>query len=89
MGGKQPQALQHVDVPVLSNGDCRSDFKYHHREITDNMFCAGYYDGRHDACMVGKNYENFFWQIGKRGMVVFCRETAEGALLSRMRATSR
>ncbi len=52
--GAQPELLQQASVPVLHNDDCRSNFKYHGKEITDNMFCAGYFDGMHDACMVRK-----------------------------------
>eukprot|EP00095_Tigriopus_kingsejongensis_P002538 snap_masked-scaffold344_size201325-processed-gene-1.2 protein:Tk02538 transcript:snap_masked-scaffold344_size201325-processed-gene-1.2-mRNA-1 annotation:"hypothetical protein DAPPUDRAFT_190026" len=51
MGGTQPATLQDTQVPILDNAHCRKGFRYYAREITDNMFCAGYYDGRTDACM--------------------------------------
>lgn len=55
-GGQQPNLLQEAQVPILDNNRCRKDFRYYAREITDNMFCAGYYDGRKDACMVMKGF---------------------------------
>ena len=44
--------LRKVDVPVISNNDCRSKSSYGSK-ITDNMLCAGYLDqGGRDSCQV-------------------------------------
>ena len=44
--------LRKVDVPVISNSDCRSKSSYGSK-ITDNMLCAGYLDqGGRDSCQV-------------------------------------
>ena len=38
-------------VPIMSNEECRTK-KYRPREITENMVCAGYDQGKIDACQV-------------------------------------
>lgn len=45
--------LQKVDVPIIKNNECES---WHHTrgidlKIFPEMFCAGYEDGRKDACV--------------------------------------
>lgn len=43
--------LQEVNVPIISNIDCRMT-GYGATRITDNMLCAGYPDGKKDSCQV-------------------------------------
>lgn len=43
-----PELLQSVDLPVLSQEDCRELFGY--SDITDAMMCAGYTSGGIDSC---------------------------------------
>ncbi|KAH1022856.1 venom protease [Dendroctonus ponderosae] len=48
--GKPSCVLQEVDVPVLSNEDCRKT-NYSAKMISDNMLCAGYPKvGQKDSC---------------------------------------
>ncbi len=47
-----PTVLQKLDVPILSNVQCRTKALYTHKEITDNMMCAGFIEGQKDACTV-------------------------------------
>lgn len=48
--GQVSSVLREVDVPIMSNNDCRRT-GYGHR-ITDNMMCAGYPQGTKDSCQV-------------------------------------
>ncbi|XP_047214556.1 serine protease 27-like isoform X2 [Girardinichthys multiradiatus] len=41
-----PQTLQEVDVPIVSNSQCSSTYS----SITDNMMCAGLTAGGKDSC---------------------------------------
>ena len=43
--------LRNVRVPVLSDEECDQS-GYPQSRITENMFCAGYLEGRFDACSV-------------------------------------
>lgn len=43
--------LQETLVPIIPEEKCRSPEIYG-TEITENMFCAGYFDGKSDACQV-------------------------------------
>ncbi|XP_053370403.1 serine protease 27-like [Clarias gariepinus] len=43
-----PQTLQEVEVPIVSNSDCETD--YGSGSITDNMICAGLTQGGKDSC---------------------------------------
>lgn len=52
-GGSVSNTLQEVEVPILSNTECRST-KYPSRKITDNMMCAGYKQGGKDSCQVSR-----------------------------------
>lgn len=45
-GGDIANTLQEVDVPIVSNDDCRSSYS----TLTDNMICAGLTDGGKDSC---------------------------------------
>ncbi|XP_068231253.1 transmembrane protease serine 9-like [Palaemon carinicauda] len=46
-GGSQPNILNEVDVPIVTNEACNG---YYDGEITSNMMCAGYEEGGKDAC---------------------------------------
>ena len=50
--GKPSCILQQVEVPVMSNTDCKKNTKYNDKMISDNMMCAGYPDGMKDSCQV-------------------------------------
>jgi len=70
--GRPAEILQEVVVPVISQKKCRKSTNYRSKEITENMFCAGYDKGVLDACqgdsggpMVWRGDENNAWaQIG-------------------------
>ncbi|XP_023337337.1 trypsin-1 [Eurytemora carolleeae] len=49
-GGSPSDLLQEVLVPVIPQRKCRRNTRYHSKEITENMFCAGYDKGKLDAC---------------------------------------
>ncbi|XP_026210948.1 serine protease 27-like [Anabas testudineus] len=42
-----PQTLQEVNIPIVSNSECNSDYS---GGITDNMICAGVPQGGLDSC---------------------------------------
>ncbi|KAJ1133438.1 hypothetical protein NDU88_011733 [Pleurodeles waltl] len=46
-GVQYPEALQCLDLPVLSSSSCN---KAYPGQITENMFCAGYLEGGKDSC---------------------------------------
>nr|AOW41607.1 trypsin [Euphausia superba] len=46
-GGSQPDSLQEVVVPTMSNSACQSGYG---SSITDNMLCAGFDAGGKDSC---------------------------------------
>jgi len=46
-GRNQPDILQEVELPLLTNGDCK---KGNGNSITDDMICAGFEEGGKDAC---------------------------------------
>ncbi|GFG32018.1 hypothetical protein Cfor_08536, partial [Coptotermes formosanus] len=48
--GKPSCILQKVEVPVMSNQECRKNTKYSETMISDNMLCAGYPEGMKDSC---------------------------------------
>lgn len=43
--------LQETLIPIIPEEKCRSPEIYG-TEITENMFCAGYFDSKSDACQV-------------------------------------
>ena len=46
-----PQNLQHVAVPLMTNGACIKKYvPYPRFEITSNMVCAGFKEGGRDSC---------------------------------------
>lgn len=52
---KSSNILQKVDVPIISNADCK-EMGYSPEKITGNMICAGYREGQQDACQVYEPY---------------------------------
>lgn len=53
-GGALPLQLQAVDVPIVSQEECRA--AYGSAAVTDRMICAGLIEeGGKDACQVRKN----------------------------------
>ncbi|XP_024945953.1 transmembrane protease serine 9 [Cephus cinctus] len=50
-GEREPisQELRKVSLPILSDEECRTA-GYDKKRLTDNMFCAGYLEGKRDAC---------------------------------------
>lgn len=58
--GKATCILQKVEVPVISNDECRNT-NYSAKMISDNMMCAGYpKEGKKDSCQV--NIASFFFR---------------------------
>lgn len=55
--------LRKVRVPVWSREECLKDSRYQEKKITENMFCAGYKAGQHDACQVKIDNIDLFYQI--------------------------
>jgi len=49
--GVNSETLRKVTVPIMSNEECKKK-KYKPNEITSNMVCAGYDQGKIDACQV-------------------------------------
>ncbi|CAG7727544.1 unnamed protein product [Allacma fusca] len=47
-GGASPETLQHVEVPFVTDVNCRN--AYGQSLIYDSMICAGHPDGGKDAC---------------------------------------
>lgn len=63
---KSSNILQKVDVPIISNEDCK-DMGYSPEKITNNMICAGYKDGQYDACQVlMMNNMTYLWVVKGR-----------------------
>ncbi|XP_067103113.1 mannan-binding lectin serine protease 1 isoform X1 [Osmerus mordax] len=49
--GLVADVLQYVKLPVVAQEECESSYASRSLNITDNMFCAGFYEGGHDTCM--------------------------------------
>ena len=49
-GGVLPGELMELSMPVMGQAKCRHYTQHPPHTITDNMFCAGWVDGRADAC---------------------------------------
>jgi secreted trypsin-like serine protease len=47
-GTRYPEELQQVQVPIVSNSDCKAS--YGNNQITDRMICAGLPQGGKDSC---------------------------------------
>lgn len=45
--------LQYVKLPVVPQAECRSSYASRsvHYNITENMFCAGFFQGGQDTCL--------------------------------------
>lgn len=54
--------LRQVVVPIWSKEEC-ADSDYGKKRLSDNMMCAGYQDGKKDACQVSST--NFFLVLFK------------------------
>uniref|UniRef100_A0A3B4Y8W5 Peptidase S1 domain-containing protein n=1 Tax=Seriola lalandi dorsalis TaxID=1841481 RepID=A0A3B4Y8W5_SERLL len=50
------EPLQEVDVPVVSNSQCRKAYERANVKITSNMICAGLPEGGKDSCKVSQSY---------------------------------
>ncbi|XP_035663952.1 low-density lipoprotein receptor-related protein 2-like isoform X2 [Branchiostoma floridae] len=48
-GGDRPYILQDLKIAVISNDVCNKPFSYD-GSVTDNMLCAGYWEGGGDSC---------------------------------------
>lgn len=59
--------LQEVQVPIMSNRQCRTT-GYGSSRITDNMLCAGLADGGRDSCQVSVSH----CMDSNRSVNVFC-----------------
>ena len=60
-GGSQPDKLQEVQVPVMSNSDCGK--VYGSSQITSKMICAGTSEGGKDSCQVIYNLKTFTFKF--------------------------
>jgi hypothetical protein len=56
--GAPSDVLNEVTVPIMSNKNCRMT-AYGNNKITDNMICAGFPDGKKDACQVSTSFTFF------------------------------
>ncbi|XP_071794314.1 trypsin-like [Asterias amurensis] len=68
--GDSADVLQEAMVPIISNGECNAPTSYD-GDITDNMLCAGYMQGRVDACQ------------GDSGSPLVCSRREESAGIDR------
>ncbi|CAG0879138.1 unnamed protein product [Darwinula stevensoni] len=48
--GSESNVLLRVEVPIMSNDDCKTKTRYEAEEIFDSMLCAGYMEGGKDSC---------------------------------------
>jgi secreted trypsin-like serine protease len=49
-GGRGPVQLQEVDVPLVTNTVCQDALEEDGMLITENMICAGFWEGGKDSC---------------------------------------
>lgn len=54
-GSEVSKLLRNVRLPVLSDEEC-DESGYPKTRRTENMFCAGYLEGRFDSCSVSTNF---------------------------------
>lgn len=68
--GVASDLLQYVKLPVVSQDECRSSYasRSNSYNITDNMFCAGFFEGGRDTCL-GDSGGAFVMQVHGRWAV--------------------
>lgn len=51
--GMTSDLLQYVKLPVVAQDECQASYTSRsvNYNITDNMFCAGFYEGGRDTCL--------------------------------------
>lgn len=51
--GERSDVLRYVKLPVVEQEECRSSYasRYRKYNITENMFCAGFFEGGRDTCL--------------------------------------
>merc|ERR1712156_790380 len=59
-GGSLPDILQYVNVPLMTNADCKKT-GYEATSIKPSMVCAGYKEGKKDSCE-GDSGGPLMWQ---------------------------
>lgn len=56
--GPSSSHLQQLQIPVVSQAQCRDAFKkFSTAHIDDRVMCAGYAQGGKDACQVGLEFQ--------------------------------
>lgn len=56
-GGKSSNILQHLQIPILENEECKEQYQKQGKLISQEQFgdaviCAGYLEGGKDSCQV-------------------------------------
>ncbi|XP_061828448.1 mannan-binding lectin serine protease 1 [Nerophis lumbriciformis] len=49
--GATSDLLQYVKLPVVSEDECRASYASRGYNVSDGMFCAGFYEGGRDTCL--------------------------------------
>lgn len=81
-----PEILKEAPVPLISTKKCNSSCMYN-GEITPRMLCAGYKEGKVDACQVKLHSSLFFFFIHEISIMhnIFFRATVGVLWFARMR----
>ncbi|XP_037534331.1 mannan-binding lectin serine protease 1 [Nematolebias whitei] len=68
--GVTSDLLQYVKLPVVSQDECKASYasRSNSYNITDNMFCAGFYEGGRDTCL-GDSGGAFVMEVRQRWAV--------------------
>lgn len=70
--GEMSNVLQYVKLPIVSQDECQASYSSRsvNYNITENMFCAGFYEGGYDTCLgdsggafVMKDPQNGRWVV--------------------------
>ncbi|CAK6979956.1 mannan-binding lectin serine protease 1 isoform X2 [Scomber scombrus] len=71
--GMTSDLLQYVKLPVVSQDECQASYTSRSvsYNITDNMFCAGFYEGGRDTCLGDSGGAFVMEDEGNRRWVVF------------------